>query len=212
MITANTMKWTWIIGICILGFLLVPWVCMGQADLPKFEAAGQYVFMNHASFDQSNSGLGVRFGCNITRYLAVESEFDFFPQQRPVLNAIDIPIQRYYNSRRVEGLFGIKAGIRSRHIGIFGKARPGFFYISQGERYLDPSVTFFRAPEVAQSQHRFAMDLGGIVEVYTSRRSFIRIDAGDTMISFTHSQFGDISNQDILSHNLQLNVGLGFRF
>jgi hypothetical protein len=168
--------------------------------------------MHHPSFNQSNSGLGGRFGYNIARYVAVESEFDFFPQKRPVLNSINSPIQKYYNSRRMEGLFGVKAGIRSRHMGIFGKARPGFFYISKGERYVDPRVMFIRAPEEAQSQLRFAMDLGGIVEFHTAKRTFVRIDLGDTMIDFKKSKWSDVSNRDILSHNLQLNIGLGFGF
>jgi hypothetical protein len=199
-------------GLVVLGVFMIPFVCFGQSDRPKFEAAGQYVFIHHASFDQFNSGLGGRFGYNITRYLAAEGEFDFFPQKRSVLNAMDSSIIRYYDSQRCEGLFGVKAGKRSRHIGIFGKARPGFFYISQGKLYIDPRVRLIRAPEEPQSQLRFAMDLGGIVEFYTSKRSFIRIDAGDTMINFTRSKWGDISNKDILSHNLQLNVGMGFRF
>jgi hypothetical protein len=196
----------------ILGFFMIPFVCFGQSDPPKFEAGGQYVFMHHSSFDQSNSGLGGRFGYNITRYLAAESEFDFFPQKRLVLNAIDSRFQRYYDSQRWEGLFGVKAGIRGHHIGIFGKARPGFFYVSPGKQYLDPLVLFFRPPEEAQSQLRFAMDLGGIVEIYASKRSFVRIDLGDTMINFKRSPWGDVSQKDFLSHNLQLNVGLGFRF
>lgn len=201
-----------IFGMGILGSFIMPFLCFGQSDLPKFEASGQYVFMHHPSFDQSNSGLGGRFGYNISRYIAAEMEFDFFPQKRPVLNSINMPIQKYYDSRRMEGLFGVKAGIRGHHIGIFGKARPGFFYISKGERYIDPRVVFFRAPEEAQSQLRFAMDLGGIVEIFATKRSFVRIDLGDTMINFKRSKWSEVSQRDMLSHNLQLNVGLGFRF
>jgi hypothetical protein len=201
-----------IFGVGILGLFIVPLLCFGQSDLPKFEISGQYVFMHHPSFDQSNSGLGTRFGYNIARYVAVESEFDFFPQKRPVLNAINNPIQKYYDSQRIEGLFGVKAGIRSHRIGIFGKARPGFFYISKGERYIDSRVMFIRAPEEAQSQLRFAMDFGGILEFYTAKRAFVRIDLGDTMIGFKRSKWFDVSNRDILSHNLQINIGLGFRF
>jgi hypothetical protein len=205
-------KWNRFWGTGVLAFFMIPCICFGQSDLPKFEAGGQYIFMNHSNFDQSNSGLGVRLGYNITRYLAAESEFDFFPQKRPVLNSTDSSILRYYDSQRWESLFGVKAGIRNRHIGIFGKARPGFFYISPGSLYIDPRVRLIRAPEEPQSQIRFAMDWGGIVEIHASKRNFIRIDMGDTMINFKRSKWGDISNQDILSHNLQLNVGMGFHF
>jgi hypothetical protein len=71
---------------------------------------------------------------------------------------------------------------------------------------------FFRAPEEAQSQLRFAMDLGGIMEIYATKRSFVRIVLGDTMIRFEQSKWSDVSNQDMLIHNFQMNVGLGFRF
>jgi hypothetical protein len=199
-------------GIGILGLFIVPLLGFGQSDLSKIEVSGQYVFMQQPSLDQSNSGLGGRFGYNIARYVAIESEFDFFPQKRPVLNSINSSILKYYDSQRMEVLFGVKAGIRSCRIGIFGKARPGFFYISKGERYVDPRVMFIRAPEAAQSQLRFAMDLGGIVEFYTTKRTFVRIDLGDTMIDFKQSRWSDVSKRDILSHNLQLNIGLGFRF
>jgi hypothetical protein len=109
-------------------------------------------------------------------------------------------------------LFGAKAGIRRSHFGVFGKARPGFFYISKGELFADPNIRFFRAPEGPQSQFKFAIDIGGIVEFYTSKRSFIRVDLGDTMIPFARSPYGDISIKDMLSHNVQLNIGLSLRF
>lgn len=198
------------IGLC--GIIFMPHGAFCQSTLSKFEVAAQYVFFDYPSFDQTDSGLGGRFAYTIARFFGVEGEINLFPQKRPVLNARHSGIQDYINSRRMEGLFGVKAGIRRQRIGFFGKARPGFFFISEGESYIDSRVVFFRAPEPAQRQWKFAMDAGGVIEVYTSRRTCLRIDGGDTMIHFSRSPFGDIGIRDFLSHNLQLNVGVGFRF
>lgn len=199
-----------VIGLCLIIFM--PQVAFCQSELPKFEAAAQYVFMDYPGFDQTEHGVGGRFTYNAARFFAVEGEIDFFPQKRPVLNAIHSSIQDYRNSRRMIGLFGVKTGIRRQRFGIFGKARPGFFYLSEGEFYLDSRIVFFRAPDPAQSQLHFAFDAGGIIEFYSSRRSYLRVDGGDTMIHFTRSHWGDLGIRDFLSHNFQLNVGAGFRF
>jgi hypothetical protein len=45
-----------------------------------------------------------------------------------------------------------------------------------------------------------------------SDMSKFAMDLGDTMIDFKQSKWPDVSRKDILSHNLQLNIGLGFRF
>jgi len=203
---------TSIIFMAVLSSLLITCNAFCQSDLPKFELAAQYVLFHCPSFDETDSGLGGRFGYNINQFLSVESEFDLFPQKRPVLNAIHSPILDYNDSRRMEALFGIKAGIRRPRFGVFGKARPGFFYISEGSRFIDPDVKSVRAPEQPRSQFQFAMDWGGAIEAYLSDQTFVRIDVGDTMIKFKRSQWGDTGVRNFLSHNLQMNIGIGYRF
>jgi hypothetical protein len=206
----KTMQLLWLI---LAGYGIAPNKGFCQSDLPNFETSGQFVLLHYPSFNRTDSGFGGRFAYNISRFLAVESEFNIFPQKRPVLNSFNDPaLMNYIDSRRMEGLFGIKAGLRGKHFGIFAKARPGFFYISEGELHIKPNIVFFRAPEEADSQFNFSTDLGGVVEMYTSRRTFIRFDAGDTMIQFTRSPFGERGMRDFTSHNLQLNIGWGFRF
>ncbi len=52
-----------------------------------------------------------------------------------------------------------------------------------------------------------AFDLGGVIELYPSRRVVVRVDAGDTIIRFNRNGVGDL-----ISHNFQLSTGVGFRF
>jgi len=51
---------------------------------------------------------------------------------------------------------------------------------------------------------RFALDLGGVIEFYPSRRFVLRVDLGDTVIR--NSQPGRTS------HNFQFGAGIGIRF
>jgi hypothetical protein len=62
------------------------------------------------------------------------------------------------------------------------------------------------------------MDLGGVVEVYPSRRVVVRFDAGDTMIRYGAHDVLDFGfNPEFFrapaqtTHNFQLSAGVGFR-
>src|SRR5262249_18008877 len=66
----------------------------------------------------------------------------------------------------LEGLFGLKAGIRRDHLGLFGKVRPGF------ARASNAVTGFLTVPvrnggttvqETFDTYHNFAVDLGGVI-------------------------------------------------
>ena len=50
----------------------------------------------------------------------------------------------------------------------------------------------------------FALDYGGVLELYPSRHVALRFDVGDTVIRF--------GNLGFTSHNLQITPGVAFRF
>jgi hypothetical protein len=58
------------------------------------------------------------------------------------------------------------------------------------------------------------MDVGGVLEYYPSPHTFMRIDAGDTIIYFGSARLFNRVNPDALGtiHNFQPGVGFGFRF
>ena len=120
-----------------------------------------------------------------------------------------------------EGLFGLKAGIRKNSFGIFGKFRPGFESSGHAEipRFLngngpDPQNPFgFERIRATQ----FALDVGGVIELYPSRRTIVRFDIGDTIVRypgilFTNFSDGSLTTETVYSHTLQFSAGVGFRF
>jgi hypothetical protein len=117
----------------------------------------------------------------------------------------------------LQGLVGVKGGIRGNHVGFFGKVRPGFNSYSQ-------AVTSFTAAPPGQTDKyafgrstNFVLDLGGIVELYPSEHSTLRLEAGDTHI-FYGTNTVDINGiptsfpGDGLKHSIQFIVGYGWRF
>src|SRR5690349_23880778 len=68
-------------------------------------------FFDFQDRSHSELGLGVRFGYNINRYVAVEAEGDFFPRRYfPELNS---------GGSLAQGQFGVKTGKRFDKFGVF---------------------------------------------------------------------------------------------
>ena len=131
-------------------------------------------------------GAGSRFTYNLNNYVAFDSEVDLFlPDEGPPY--------------ATQGLFGIKAGKHTKHVGIFAKVRPGFqtnFVVNDRE------------------QAAFALDVGGVVEVYPTRHVVLRLDAGDVIIPFGNKVVGEGLFAERLgtTHNFQASLGVGIRF
>jgi hypothetical protein len=87
--------------------------------------------------------------------------------------------------------------MRSEFAGIFGKIRPGFMRFTENE----PSIPFIPPTPGATE---FALDIGGVFELYHTRRVAFRFDIGDTIICFGGLGFS--------SHNLQITTGVVLRF
>jgi hypothetical protein len=112
----------------------------------------------------------------------------------------------------LQGLFGLKGGIRRNHFGIFGKVRPGFNSYSQTLSAISQT-----GQESFDRSANFVLDLGGIVEFYPGERATLRLEAGDTHIYFNTRDvnFGGIIvpvGGGKLQHSIQFIVGYGWRF
>ena len=112
----------------------------------------------------------------------------------------------------LEGLFGLKGGIRRNHFGIFGKVRPGF------NSYSDAlSAISATGQESFSRSTNFVLDLGGVVEFYPGERGTLRLEAGDTHIYFNTRDinFGGTTfpvGGGKLQHSIQFILGYGWRF
>jgi hypothetical protein len=115
----------------------------------------------------------------------------------------------------LQGLFGLKGGIRRNHFGFFGKVRPGFDSFSAALTGITtgqstPAFTYARSSN-------FVLDLGGIVEFYPSEHSTLRIEIGDTHL-FYATRYVDVNGSTQpayggkMQHSIQLMLGYGWRF
>jgi len=166
--------------------------------------------------NEIDPGFGARIGYNVARYLTLESEVNFFPRDRD-----------REGGRKVQGLFGAKAGKRFTSAGIFAKARPGFVRLSRADyQPVGGCVAVFPPPIACYqpvAKTNFAIDLGGVAEFYPSSNTILRFDVGDTIIRFNRRNAAALSTSGLTGlvvlpvaaetkHNLQVSVGAGFRF
>ncbi len=165
-----------------------------QSETPKVEIGAHYTHLRLPDFETGDHGVGLRLTLNVTDSFGIEGEFSSFPRGRDNLAA---PTGFSGVSQRTLALFGMKYGMRSERAGIFGKIRPGFMHF--GENSLDIPFT----PPIPTTTE-FALDIGGVFELYPSRRVAFRFDVGDTIIRFGGLGF--------TSHNLQITTGIAVRF
>ncbi|HVG29480.1 MAG TPA: hypothetical protein VM864_07145 [Pyrinomonadaceae bacterium] len=153
-------------------------------------------------------GFGGRITFNLNRNVALEAETTLFPNSGR-------SAEPRASGWAVQGLFGVKAGKRWEKFGVFAKARPGLISFSEGKFSDDPSS--FR---LERATH-FATDVGGVLELYVTRRWTTRFDVGDTIIRYGR-QTGltgapppfpaTFTIPGNTRHNLQVNAGIGYRF
>lgn len=116
----------------------------------------------------------------------------------------------------LQALVGLKGGIRRNHFGFFGKVRPGFHSYSQALTSITTSG-FLAATYTYGRSNNFVLDLGGIVELYPSERSTLRVEIGDTHLFFGSRDLninGSIEpiGGGKMQHSIQLMLGYGWRF
>lgn len=179
--------------------LLAAAEAQAQTELPRFEVGAQFSAIDmRDSVGEKPPGIGGRFSYNLNEYAALDAELNYFSTGE-------------VNLDRTQGLFGVKAGRRfgsSPKVGLFVKARPGFMRF-HGERVPGASVN---------GTTKFALDLGGVLELYPSKRTVVRIDAGDTIIFYNGETVRRFSlpggPQERLGtgHGLQIGIGFGYRF
>ena len=155
---------------------------------------------SEAACRKSLSGLGLNVGYNLTRGIALDSTLNFIPGQQGA-------------KPMMEGLFGVRMGVRYDRFGVFAKIRPGFIYHENSWPVQGETAT--------ASLTRFAADLGGIVEYYPEHNSTLRFDVGTTLVRYLTNhpdphqyELGTLlSNQYIVTQgNFQIATSYVYRF
>lgn len=153
----------------------------------------------------TEAGVGPFASYRIWRFIEADTAMFLFPREEQAQAPFD-------GGRILQGFYGVRAGFRTRHIGFFAKARPGFE--SNSRVLTSETITLGPVASVVETFGRttdFALDLGGVIEIYPTKHFVIRLDAGDTMIypgvrvvNFTLT----LPRQD----TLQFGAGFGWRF
>jgi hypothetical protein len=176
-----------------------------DVDTHRAEVGVFYTGVNLEGFGEAVNGLGGRFGYNFNRNLALDAEFSFFPETH---------LGNRQFGQKTQAFAGVRAGARSRYVGLFAKARPGVMFIGEVTSGFNCNGTSF-GRTCRPSHNNLALDAGGVLELYPSPRAIIRLDAGDTIVRIRNATAGVIGSPAVTSdttHNFQFSVGFGYRF
>jgi hypothetical protein len=157
-------------------------------------------------------GVGPFASYRIWRFIEADTAMFLFPREEKTTGPFD-------GGRILQGFYGVRAGFRTRHIGFFAKVRPGFE--SNSRVLASETITLGPGASIVDTFGRttyFALDFGGVIELYPTKHLVVRLDAGDTMIYpgrvpivtllGTTTFVPDFPRQD----TMQFGVGFGWRF
>lgn len=168
---------------------------MAQPDDRRIEVGGFITTIDlRDAIGEKPLGVGARFAYNFSDHVSLDTEISYAPQNGQG------------DFGETMALAGVKVGKRWRKAGVFAKARPGLIHFG-GSSYNQFNNV---------SPMKFALDLGGVVEFYPTKRSILRVDVGDTFIPFGGDTFATSTPPFIRTpgrtHNLQTSFGFGYRF
>ncbi|MCW5961632.1 MAG: outer membrane beta-barrel protein [Pyrinomonadaceae bacterium] len=179
-------------------------------------------YMRLADNHQTEYGIGGRFTYNFNKNIALETEVNYFPVDRLSRTGREsariIGTNEFFRrsvepqGRKFQAVAGPKIGIRGKKFGVFGKVRPGIFYV---ERMPVIELLSISNPGlIAASEKKstfFTLDVGGVVEYYPSKNTVLRFDIGDTIIRYRALVPREF-NPAFTRHTFQFSTGFGFRF
>ncbi len=182
----------------------------GAAAGGRFEVAGQFAILSQQRrFFQTSTepGFGARLGYDLYPHLTLETSLILFPRSDSSFDIQD-------GGRILQWLFGVKSEIRHQKLGYFLKFRPGF----QGySRTLDSFSASSSGDFPYSWRAHPALDLGGGIEVFTSKRTLLRFDAGDTVVFLGSRDIPALGSTPVhvsgeVLNTLQFTTGFGWRF
>lgn len=167
----------------------------------------------NGSRSTTNGGIGGRVSFDLTNWMTLEAEVNFFPRDKIAgPESGDTRLAQY--RRRTDALAGVRIGVRGHRMGVFLKARPGITYLAhqRGACEGPGCVLILPPPVLDRYRTEFVVDVGGGVEFYPSARTVARAEIGDTMIRHGNEAPPWLPPTSRTSHNLSSRLGVGFRF
>jgi hypothetical protein len=187
---------------------LCPAAAIAQSGDARLELGVQLASVVSGEFDRSDTGFGGRLSWFPTHLVGVEGEISVYPG--------DFPDEPAFSRGRLEGLFGVTVGASVNRIRPFARLRPGFVTFREAPAPF-ACILIFPPPlacALAAGDTLFALDIGGGVEVFTTRRTFLRVDAGDRLLRYPGPVFHDGRPEEdgFFGHDFRFAVGGGLRF
>lgn len=180
------------------------------ARAQSFEAGVHLAGSHWSEFDGTDFGLGGRLTWKPTSLIGVDADLTWYPS--------DFPSEIVaFSGHRFEGLFGVTVGPQLNRIRPFVKAAAGFLRSSEAPEPF-PCITIFPPPLnclMGAGQTMTAYEIGGGVQVSTTRGSFLRIDVGDRILEYPGPTFGrdfEFIDDAFYGHALRFTIGAGFSF
>src|SRR6185312_10304950 len=157
---------------------------------------------------RDESAIGGWMTYNLGRHFGFDAAASFFPREMKFVSF-------QQGGQMIQALAGVRWGVRRDRWSVFAKFRPGAQIYT-----LTTAFDFREQLDPHQPLPTFtnvAFDAGGIFEVYTSKHSLLRFDAGNTEIHFRRRHFLDDQGNPFTvpgaTHaSIQLTAGFGLRF
>lgn len=188
-------------------------VAIAQPAPRRLELGGMVSTLGLADGAGTNVGVGGRVTLNLARWLGVEDEYQFVPDDTFTLRSAQgggrVAGLRYQR-RRSTALFGVKAGYRGERVGVFAKVRPGVTSLSNRGVDCLGEVCALVLLAVPEYRPEFALDLGGVVEVYPSARWLVRADVG--VLRIRHRGSAPPCGSACTTSDVAASLGVAVRF
>ena len=196
-----------VIAIAVLATVW-PAVAIAQSGDPRAEVGIHLTSVVSSEFDRSDTGFGGRLSWYPARLIGLEGEINVYPG--------DFPDAPAFSRGRLEGLFGVTVGVSVNRVRPFARLRPGFVTFREAPQPF-ACILIFPPPlacALGAGDTLFALDIGGGVEVFTTPRTFLRVDAGDRLLRYPGPVFrgGRAEENGFVSHDFRFAVGGGLRF
>ncbi len=197
----------WVIAISVLATVW-PAVAIAQSSDARAELGIHLTSVRSSEFDRSDTGVGGRLSWYPAGIIGLEGELTIYPG--------DFPDAPAFSRSRLEGLFGVTVGVSVNRVRPFARIRPGFVTFREAPQPF-ACILIFPPPlacALSGGDTLFALDIGGGVEMFTTRRTFLRVDAGDRLLRYPGPVFRDGTAEEngFFSHDFRFAVGGGLRF
>lgn len=194
--------------------VVVSFVFAATAEAQSFEAAVHFSSAGWSEFEGYDLGLGGRLTWKPSSMIGIDADLTWYPRNYP---SDSVP----FSASRLEGLFGVTVGprlVNRRGLRPFVSAGAGFVRSSAAPEPF-PCVAIFPPPLaclMAAGHTMPAYQIGGGLEINTSEKTFVHVDAADRIVKYPGPTFRNGLRErvdgDFFGHAIRFTVGGGLRF